>query len=322
MPMGGGQIKKTVNGLKMFDDDLPIAGSYTDSGNLRFPVEDTPLNMVQAGLFGQYANENARKYFDDDIAPLNEKQIKEYADLDLPIADYWKYRERLKDFEKQDEKVAYINGLDVTEEQKKTLKSYLYDEEGYKEDNPEKYAFLESEGIGFLGYKEADDETQEAWSWAFKHQDEYRYFKENGVNPEDYSVYYSPRVEFDDEDDKAYEWAFNNPEKATIGKVFGNGVKEYRQYTSDLDELKADKDSKGNSISGSLKKKKSAYINNLDIEYGAKCILYKSQYPKDDTYNKAIFEYIKGRTDITYDEKKNILEELGATVDSNGYIHW
>ena len=322
LPGGYGQIKKTAQGLKMFDDDLPIAGSYTDSGNLRFPVEDTPLNRVQAAVFGQYANKNARKYFDDDIAPLNEKQIKEYADLDLPIADYWKYRERLKDFEKQDEKVAYINGLDVTEEQKNTLKSYLYDEEGYKEDNPEKYAFLESEGIGFLGYKEADEETQEAWSWAFKHQDEYRYFKENGVDPEDYSAYYVPMLEFEDEGDRAYEWAFKNPEKATIGKVFGEGVKEYRQYTSDLDKLEADKDSKGNSISGSLKKKKSAYINSLDIEYGTKCILYKSQYPKDNSYNKVIVDYLIGRDDITYEEKKTILEELGATVDSNGYIRW
>ena len=313
MPMGGGQLKKSWQGLKMFDDDLPIAGSYTDSGNLRFPVEDTPLNRVQAGLFGQYANKNARKYFDDDIAPLNEKQIKEYADLDLPIADYWKYRERLKDFEKQDEKVAYINGLDVTEEQKNTLKSYLYDEEGYKEENPEKYAFLEKEGIGFLGYKEADDETQNAWSWAFKHQDEYRYLKENGVNPEDYSVYYSPRVEFDDEGDRAYEWAFDNPEKATIGKVFSNGVKEYRQYTNDLSSIHAGNDTK---------RQKKAYIWGLDIDYGAKCILFKSIYDKDDTYNKAIVDYINSRDDITTEEKRTILEELGATIDSNGYIHW
>ena len=322
MPMGGGQLKKSWQGLKMFDDDLPIAGSYTDSGNLRFPIEDTPLNRIQAGLFGQYANKNARKYFDDDIAPLKEKQIQEFIDVDLPIADYWKYREKLKDFEKQDEKVAYINGLDVTEEQKNTLKSYLYDEEGYKKENPEKYAFLEKEGIGFLGYKEADDETQDAWSWAFNHQDEYRHLKENGVNPEDYSVYYSPRVEFDDEGDKAYEWAFDNPEKATVGKVFSNGVKEYRQYTTALYNIKADKDSNGKSISGSRKKKVLDYINNLNIDYGAKCILLKSEYSSEDRYNKAIVDYLNSRDDITTEEKRTILEELGATIDSNGYIHW
>lgn len=69
LPAGYGQIKKTAQGLGMFDDDRPIAGSYTDSGNLRFSVEDTVGNRVQAALFGQYANENARAYFDGEIEP-------------------------------------------------------------------------------------------------------------------------------------------------------------------------------------------------------------------------------------------------------------
>jgi hypothetical protein len=322
MPMGGGQIKKSVEGLSMFSDKHPVSGSYTDSGNLRFPVEKDPKNILQAFLFGQYANKNARDYFNNDIAPLNEKQIKEYAELEAPIQDYWKYREGLKDLDKQDEKEAYINNSDFTEKQKDILKSYLYDEDGYKKDNPEKYAFLENEGIGFLGYKEADEETQSAWSWAFKHQDKYQYLKENGVYPEDYSVYHVPMLEFDDENDKAYTWAFDNPEKATVGKVFSSGVKEYRQYTGDLSALKADKDSNGKSISGSLKRKKTEYIWSLDIDEGAKYILYKSQYEADDTYNTDIVKYLKGRKDISLDEKITILEELGATVDEEYNVYW
>ncbi len=322
LPGGYGQIKKTAQGLKMFDDKLPVAGSYTDSGNLRFPVEDTFGNRVQAAVFGQYANKNARAYFDNDILPLKEKQIKEYAEVELPIADYWKVREDLKDFSKQDEKVKYINGLDITEKQKNVLKSYLYDEEGYKEENPEKYAFLESEGIGFLGYKELDDETQDSWSWAFKHQDEYRHLKENGVYPEDYSVYRVPMLDFKDEGNKAYSWSFDNPEKATLGKVFGNGVKEYRQYAIGMNNIKADKDSNGNSISGSKKQKVLDYINNLDIDYGAKCILLKSEYKTEDNYNTAIVDYLNARDDISREEMITILEELGATIDENGYIYW
>ncbi|MBO5432453.1 MAG: hypothetical protein J6A43_00165, partial [Clostridia bacterium] len=83
-----------------------------------------------------------------------------------------------------------------------------------------------------------------------------------------------------------------------------------------------DKDSNGKSISGSRKKKVLDYINNLDIDYGAKCILLKSEYSSDDTYNKAIVDYLLNRDDITTEEKRTILEELGATIDSNGYIHW
>ena len=121
MPMGGGQLKKTIEGLSMFSDDHPIAGSYTDSGNLRFPVEDTFGNRVKAALFGQWSSKNARDYFENERSPLNEKQIKEYADVDLPIADYWDYREGLSGLNTLAEKADYINSLDIETWQKNLL---------------------------------------------------------------------------------------------------------------------------------------------------------------------------------------------------------
>ena len=99
-PTGGNQFKKTTQGLGMFDEDLPIKGSYTDSGNLRFPVEDTLGNRVQAALFGQYANENARYYFDNELAPLKEKQIEEFKEMDIPYKEYREYRKELSDVNK------------------------------------------------------------------------------------------------------------------------------------------------------------------------------------------------------------------------------
>ena len=322
LPGGAGQLKKTLQGLSMFDEDHPIAGSYTDSGNLRFPVEDTTQNRVQAGLFGQWASQNARDYFDEDYAPLKENQIQEFIDSDMPIRDYRDYREGLKDLSKQAEKVSYINGLDLSDKQKDVLKSYLFDEAGYAEDNPEKYAFLEKEGIGYLGWKQLDSDTQEAWSWAFTHQDEYRFYKENGVTPEDYSVYRIPMLDFDDEKDEAYQWAFDYPDKATMGKVFSNGVKEYRQYTKTLSEIKADKDESGKTINGSRKDKVLDYINSLDIDYYEKLILFKNEYNADDTYNSQIIEYINSRSDFSYEEKVTILEELGFEVSADGRITW
>ena len=318
LPTGYGQLKKTVQGLGMFSDDHPVAGSYTDSGNLRFPVDDNLKNRVQAGVFGQYASKNAQTYFDEDYAPLRENQIKEYAEADMPIEDYWKYRKGLSKLKTQDEKTAYINGLDITDKQKDVLKSYLYDEEGYKEENPEKYAFLEREGIGYLGYKQLDEETQNSWSWAFKNQDEYEYYKKNGVYPEDYSAYYVPMLDFEDEDDKAYQWAFDNPVKASLGSVFDSGVKEYRQYAADLSEIKADKKSNGKTISGSAKSKKKSYIWSLPIDEGQKAILYRSLYDsKEDKrkYNNYIVNYLESRDDVSYDEMFDILEELDFTVN-------
>ena len=159
-PTGGNQFKKTTQGLSMFDEELPVSGSYTDSGNLRFPVEDTLGNRVQAAVFGQWASENARDYFDNERQPLKEKQIQEYADLDMPIKDYWKYREGLKDQSTIEEKFEYINGLDVTDEQKNIMINNAtgredpidmsgydnfnsYDEFDYATKNPDKYRVIE-----------------------------------------------------------------------------------------------------------------------------------------------------------------------------------
>ncbi len=171
LPTGYGQIKKTTQGLGMFntDEEHPIAGSYTDSGALRFPVEDTLGNRIQAGVFGQYANENAREYFNNDYAPLKEKQIKEYDDVDLPISDYWKYREELKGLKTNAEKADYINSLNIADWQKNLLMNNIldrkedvdmsnYDDFGSWEEfdfackYPENYAVAKAVG-GYESYK-------------------------------------------------------------------------------------------------------------------------------------------------------------------------
>ena len=262
LPGGYGQIKKTAQGLNMFSDDHPVAGSYTDSGNLRFPVEDTLGNRIQAGIFGQYASENAREYFDNGYAPLKEKQIQEYMDVDLPIGDYWKYREGLKGLKTQAEKADYINSLDIADWQKNLLMNNVLDR---KED------------VDMSNY---DD--------------------------------YSNWEEFD--------YAQKNPDKYAFAKSVG-GYSAYKTYSDELYDIKADKDEYGKSITGSRKEKVLNYINNLDADYETKIILWKSEYPSDDTYNMEIINYLNNRTDLTYEERVSILTELGFTV-SNGSVYW
>ena len=298
LPGGYGQIKKTIQGLGMFSDEHPIAGSYTDSGKLRFPVDDTLANRVQAGIFGQYASQNARDYFDNDIAPLNEKQIQEFIDVDMPIQDYWDYREGLSKYKTLAEKANYINSLDLTDEQKNVLINNIADR---KED------------IDMSDYDNYD--SFEEFDFAQKNPEKYEFWKQNGISYEDYAS-------GDDDTKAAYNWAYENPEKFTLSKAVASDVVTYRQYTKELNDLKADKDKNGNSISGSRKKKVINYINNLDADYGSKIILFKSEYPSDDTYNYDIVEYLNSRDDISYKEMETILKELGFTVDSNGRISW
>lgn len=261
LPFGGGQLKKTNEGLGMFSDDHPVSGSYTASGNLRFPVEDTPLNRVQAALFGQYASENAREYFDNDYAPLKEKQIQEYIDVDIPIKDYWEYREGLKKQETLEDKFDYIAGLDLPVEKKNILINNVVDRK---------------DEVDLEGYED-----------------------------------FSSLEEFD--------FATEYPDKYAVAKAVG-GYSSYKQYASDLYGIKADKDANGKTITGSRKEKVIQYINGLNADYETKIILYKSEYPSDDTYNADIINYVNNRADLTYEERVAILTELGFRV-VNGNIY-
>ena len=299
LPVGGGQIKKTYQGLKMFntDEDHPITGSYTDSGSLRFPVEDTTWNRIQAGLFGQYASANAREYFDNGYAPLKEKQIQEYQDVELPISDYWKYREGLSGLKTNEAKAEYINGLDIEDWQKNLLMNNILDRKN---------------DVDMTNYD--DYGSWEEFDYAQKNPEKYDFFKANGISYSDYA-------NADEDGKNAYTWAYNNPEKYTLSKAVADDVITYRSYSGELYDIKADKDANGKSINGSRKEKVIDYLNKLDASYETKIILFKTEYPSDDTYNNEIIEYLNNRGDLTYDELVTIYSELGFTI-KDGYVYW
>ena len=300
LPGGYGQIKKTTQGLGMFSEEHPIAGSYTDSGGLRFPVEDTIGNRIQAGIFGQYASENARDYFDNERSPLKEKQIQEFIDVDIPIRDYWDYREGLNEQETLEDKFDYIAGLDLPVEKKNILINNVVDRKN---------------DVDMTRYEDFD--SFEEFYFYSKNTEKYNFLQDNGVSYRQYTASEDAKEKYDG----IYSWYTNYPDKVTVSKAVTNNVVEYREYTSALNDIRADKDANGKSISGSAKEKKAAYINGLDIDYGAKLILFKSEYNADDTYNYDIIDYLNGREDISYEEMVTILKELGFEVSGNN-ISW
>ena len=356
MPVAGGQIKKTVEGLSMFSDDHPIAGSYTTSGNLRFPVEDTIGNRIKAGLFGQYASENARKYFDEERKTLKPEEAEILAGLDIPVEEYWEYRDKyaeyqsfrnqlwdaaktddataedtvksryisvvnseLNDLYKQQKEIASGNSENKQSEmrklqnkmeklisdskyaERKTIVSGIYAEVGDRRFNynADKDFWYE------IKPKNSDGSSNKFY------QMEQKVTKAFGIS---YADYWNNKDE--------YDYAYEKPKKYALTQAVG-GYHSYKRYTSEIYDIKADKDKYGKSISGSRKSKIIDYINaQSDLDYGERIILFKSEYTADDTYNDEIVDYLNARDDISPQEMKSILEELGATIDSKGYIKW
>lgn len=320
LPGGYGQIKKSAAGLGMFSDEHPVSGSYTsvdafedgyqfgdvtktvlgtstDGGNLRFPVEKTFGNVLQAGLFGQYASENARDYFDNERSPLKEKQIQEYIDVDIPIRDYWDYREGLAKLKTNEDKVDYIDSLDLPLSKKNILVNNVLDR---KED------------VDLANY--SDYGSLAEFDFAVKYPEKYQFFEEIGITYDEYK-------NSDDDAKDAYNWAYENPDKYTVAMAVSGDVVEYRAYTKGLSDIKADKDENGKSVNGSRKEKVFSYIDNLPLDYGQKCILFKSQYKSDDSMNMDIIEYLDSREDISYEQMVTILTELDFTVNGNN-VYW
>jgi hypothetical protein len=297
LPVGGGQIKKTNEGLGMFSDDHPISGSYTKSGKLRYPVEKTFGNVLQAGLFGQYASKNARDYFDNGRSPLSEKQIQEFIDVDIPISDYWAYRDGLKGKDTLGEKVAYIDTLDLPISKKNILANNQANR-----DEP-----IDMAEFGEYG-------NLEEFDYAVKYPDKYKFLEANGISVKEYN-------NFDEDTKEAYTWAYQNPGKYAMSKVVSGDLVQYRGYTKGINKIEADKDANGKSISGSRKTKVAQYIESLPLDYGQKIILFKSQYEADDSYNREILEYLDSREDISYEQMVEILTELGFTVQGNN-VYW
>lgn len=67
---GGNQIKKTIEGGKT------VARGYSETkkGDIKYPVESTPENVVKSLAFGSPASDEGKEYYKKDRRPLGEKQ--------------------------------------------------------------------------------------------------------------------------------------------------------------------------------------------------------------------------------------------------------
>lgn len=214
----------------------------------------------------------------------------------------------------------------ATSEERAEMINKVYD---YARDEA-KYEYFAGKGVDYTNatkdgveyYKDnsikgaiENDLPVDEYTFSVEFPKKYKFLQENGVA---YERYRDAPEEFKE----AYTWAYNNPDKFTMSKAVTDDVVEYRRLTGDLYDIKADKDSSGKSIVGSRKSKVAEFINNSDLDYGARLILFKSQYKADDTYNYEIISYLNQREDVSFDDMKTILEELGFKVDSKGNITW
>ncbi len=108
LPTGYGQLRKTSKGLSMYDKELPLPGSYTNSGNLRFTADESVGGKIKAALFGQYSSEEAQKYIESGYKSINKNRINDMKELNMTSSEYRDYRTKLKNASQTTDKNGYI----------------------------------------------------------------------------------------------------------------------------------------------------------------------------------------------------------------------
>lgn len=78
LPTGGGQIKKTTQGLSTFAKGGSYSKDAEGKDKLKYPVEQNAINLVKSALFGKWSTPGARDYIDRGFKPLSANQTEAY----------------------------------------------------------------------------------------------------------------------------------------------------------------------------------------------------------------------------------------------------
>ena len=93
-------------------------------------------------------------------------------------------------------------------------------------------------------------------------------------------------------------------------KYFKFDVGNFTQYANELSDIKSDKDTKGNTISNSKKRKVTEYLNSLPLNPIQKTYLYSLAGYSIKPYRNELYNYING-LDISAEEKQQLWKDLG-----------
>ena len=282
LPFGGGQIAKTYQGLSMYDDELPVAGSYTNSGDLRFTADESLEGMFKSALFGRWASDSAQEYVDSGFKVVDKDNIQEMKDLEMSSTEYRKYRKGLKDAgTKNEDKLDYIDSLDIPISKKNIMANNLLDRD-YDVD---------------MSYYD----NYEEFDFSYKQPEKYKWLTENGISYETYSANKKIR--------EGYNWAYENPEKYKLVQQ----IDTLDNYLTYKEEIAYIKDTFTTDLGYSTKERKGRvqdYINSLDLGKPQKIMLQKvaGGYSIKD-YENYMYGYINS-LDMTAAEKRELHKQL------------
>lgn len=106
LPTGGGQVKKTTQGLKTFAEGGAYSKDAEGNKKLKYPVEQNLENFAKSALFGKWSTEGAKQYIDSGFKALSANQTEGYEKAkkagitDKQFYDAYNAQKKIKDLDK------------------------------------------------------------------------------------------------------------------------------------------------------------------------------------------------------------------------------
>lgn len=344
LPFGAAQLKKTYEGVSLYDENKPVAGSYNDEGDLKFTADNSTWGKIQAGLFGQYASNGAQEYIDSGFSNISSKNLNELQELGMDSTEYRKYKKGLSEAKTKADKYEYISKLDVSDKKKNIMlnnleKDSLTDSHGYEKYTEENAYVYDSKGFAkckILGSSTVywyDSDNNKLYNSNYKVVTGVNKSKLERVT-EDNTYWYDSKTKtiydtkYNVVDNKnikdlekavtdiditeynkynsyeEFDFAYNNSEKYNVVKQICE-YEDYSKYTTQISKIK-------NKYKNTTERKQAVfnYIDSLNLDAGQKTMLLKegAGYSITD-YKKQMYKYIDSLK-ITNEEKTKIWKEL------------
>ena len=297
LPYGGSQIKKSIKGLSLYANDIP--GSYNDSGDLRYTVDDDVGSKIQATLFGAYANPYAQDYIDSGFKSIKKDNIDEMVGLGMNSSEYRELKEDLNNVSTTTDKNGYKQYVDSNN------KVYWYDSDSeimydsnynkttLTEDDLQKISKTEET----LNYINSLDLTNSQKNIIANNLNKN---SKKTIDMKQYSNYSSY---------EEYKYARDYPEKYNVISQITD-YNSFEKYKEDIDDIKKQYSSELGYESKDRKNAVQEYINGLDLNIYQKMMLEKMAGGYSiKNYRNYIYEYLES-TDLTNSEKYSIWEEI------------
>ena len=297
LPYGGSQIKKTIKGLSLYANDLP--GSYTDSGDLRYTVEEDVGSKLQAAIFGAYANPYAQDYIDSGFKTIKKDNIDEMVGLDMNSTEYRQFKSNLSKVSNTSDKNGYKQYTDENgkvywyDADSETMYDSSYKKTTLTEDDLIKTSKTE-EALNFINSSDLKDYQKDLAA---------NNLNKNSKKRIDMSEY----GKYDSYDE--YKYARDYPEKYSVVSQIAP-YDDYVRYKDDIADIKERYSTELGYDSDERKAAVQEYINSLELSVEQKMMLEKMAGGYSvKNYKNYIYNYLE-TLDLTDSEKYTIWEEL------------